>query len=405
MANILWREEGLSVGNMFYVFSSEGITILQPGNCEIRRHIECSERILGSHEELCPRSTSDSLQECVWASAVSVTDKYVYVSQPLHNRLLIIDTQAQKVMQAVETEPMPVKLFYDKSHDQLWVLSWGDLLKSTSTLQVISSASLGDQHRVIRTPFERVEDFYIPPTNLIITHVRFGFVYLKSEAAVHKIDLETFNQVKTISLKNYSCVPASMAYTHLGGYYFIECQVKNRSSPSSQLLIDSVTDAVISPNPNITGQPFVTPDGRFVVSADKRRGKLQVQTVSFQGELQLSHELDVSISISHLEFQPSVTEFNQYVVVTSSAEGSELVFSELSTGKSQVLKNIKKPIPATSWIWGDTNRLVVSSGVFGRYLVTSSADSLFVLDGKQSRSHCEVSDIKTGNTVVWVGEV
>lgn len=41
--------------------------------------------------------------------------------------------------QAVETEPMPVKLFYDKSHDQLWVLSWGDLLKSTSTLQVNTS--------------------------------------------------------------------------------------------------------------------------------------------------------------------------------------------------------------------------------------------------------------------------
>lgn len=222
---------------------------------------------------------------------------------------------------------------------------------------------------------------------------------------MHKIDLETFNLVKTISLKNYSCVPASMAYTHLSGYYFIECQVKNRSGPNSQLLVDSVTDALIGPNPNIAGQPFVTADGRFVVSADKPRGKLQVQTVSFQGELQLSHELDVSVAISHLEFQPSFTEFNQYVVVTSSAEGSEVVFSELSTGKSQVLKNIKEPIPTISWIWGDTNRLVVSSGVFGRYLVTSAADSLFVLDGKQRRSHCEVSDIKTGNTVVWVGEV
>ncbi|XP_056587056.1 follistatin-related protein 4 isoform X1 [Triplophysa dalaica] len=398
LANILWREEGLSVGNMFYVFSDEGITILQPGNCEIRRHIKRSERILGSHEELCP--TSDPQQECVWASAVNVRDKYVYVSQPLHNRLLMVDTQTQKVIQAVETERMPVKLFYDKSHDQLWVLSWGDLLKSTSTLQVISSASLGDQHQFIRTPFERVENFYIPPTNLIITHVRFGFVYLKSEAAVHKIDLETFNLVKTISLKNYSCVPASMAYTHLIGYYFIECQ-----GPNPQLLIDSVTDAVIGPNPTITGQPFVSPDGRFVVSADKRRGKLQVQIISFQGELQLSHELDVSFAISHLEFQPSFTEFNQYVVVTSSVKGSEVVFSDLSTGTSQVLKNIKEPIPAPSWIWGDTNRLVVSSGVFGRYLVTSSAESLFVLDGKQSRSHCEVSDIKTGNTVVWVGEV
>ncbi|XP_058613274.1 follistatin-related protein 4 isoform X2 [Onychostoma macrolepis] len=399
------RKTRLSVGNMFYVFSSEGITILQPGNCEIRRRIPRTERILGSYEELCPRSTGVSSQECVWASAVSVRDKYVYVSQPLQNRLLLIDTQAQRVVQAVETDAMPVKLFYDKSHDQLWLLSWRDLLKSRSTLQVITSASAVEQRQIIRTPFEGVEDFYIPPTNLIITHVRFGFVYLKSEPAVHKIDLETLHLVKTISLKNYSCIPASMAYTHLSGYYFIECQVEGRSAPSSQLLIDSVSDAVIGPNPNIDGQPFVSPDGRFVVSVDKRRGKLQVQTISFSGELRTGHEADVSIPLADLEFQPSFTEANQYMIVASAAQGSKLVFSDLASGRTNALEDIKDPIPASSWPWGDANRVVVSSGVFGRYLVTSSAESLFVLDGKQSGPHCEVSDVKRGNTVVWVGEV
>uniref|UniRef100_A0A8C1X710 Follistatin like 4 n=1 Tax=Cyprinus carpio TaxID=7962 RepID=A0A8C1X710_CYPCA len=399
LANILWREEGLSVGNMFYVFSSEGITILQPGNCEIRRRIPRTERILGSYDELCPRSKGVSSHECVWASAVSVRDKYVYVSQPLQNRLLLIDTQAQRVVQAVETDAMPVKLFYDKSHDQLWLLSWRDLLKSRSTLQVTLTKP------IIRAPFERVEDFYIPPTNLIITHVRFGFVYLKSEPAVHKIDLETLRLVKTISLKNYSCIPASMAYTHLSGYYFIECQVEDHLGPSSQLLIDSVSDAVIGPNPNINGQPFISPDGRFIVSVDKRRGMLQVQTISFSGELQTSHEAEVSIPLADLEFQPSFTEANQYMIVVSSAQGSKLVFSDLASGRTKALENVKDPIPAPSWPWGDTNRVVVSSGVFGRYLVTSSAESLFVLDGKQSGPHCEVSDVKRGNTVVWVGEV
>ncbi|XP_026051244.1 follistatin-related protein 4-like [Carassius auratus] len=405
LANILWREEGLSVGNMFYVFSSEGITILQPGNCEIRRRIPRTERILGSYEELCPSSTGVSSQECVWASAVSVRDKYVYVSQPLQNRLLLIDTQAQRVMQAVETDAMPVKLFYDKSHDQLWLLSWRDLQKSRSTLQVITSASAVEQRQIIHTPFEGVEDFYIPPTNLVITHVRFGFVYLKSEPAVHKIDLETLHLVKTISLKNYSCIPASMAYTHLSGYYFIECQVEDRSGPSSQLLIDSVSDEVIGPNHNINGQPFVSPDGRFVVSVDKQHGKLQVQTISFSGELRTSHEADVSIPLADLVFQPSFTEANKYMIVASSAQGSKLVFSDLASGRTKALEDVKDPIPASSWPWGDSNRVVVSSGVFGRYLVTSAAESLFVLDGKQSSPHCEVSDVKRGNTVVWVGEV
>lgn len=40
---------GLSVGNMFYVFSDEGITVLQPSECEIRRHIKQTERIVATY--------------------------------------------------------------------------------------------------------------------------------------------------------------------------------------------------------------------------------------------------------------------------------------------------------------------------------------------------------------------
>lgn len=40
---------GLSVGNMFYVFSDEGITVLQPNECEIRRHMKRTERIVATY--------------------------------------------------------------------------------------------------------------------------------------------------------------------------------------------------------------------------------------------------------------------------------------------------------------------------------------------------------------------
>uniref|UniRef100_A0AAY4EEW8 Follistatin-like 4 n=1 Tax=Denticeps clupeoides TaxID=299321 RepID=A0AAY4EEW8_9TELE len=406
LANILWREEGLSVGNMFYVFSDEGITILQPGECEIRRQIKRTERIVASYEEMCPKSEGILPQRCVWSSAVSVRDRYVYVTQPLQKRLLVIDIQAQKVVQAVDTDPVPVKLFYDKSHDQVWVLSWGDLQRSHSTLQVISQASVGETHRVVRTQFQRVDNFFLPPTNLIITHVRFGFVFLKSEPAVHKIDLETFRRVKSISLKNYSCVPVSMAYTHLSGYYFIQCQSRNRTTPTPQLIIDSVTDTVIGYNMDVTGQPYVSPDGRYIVTPDDQSGKIRIQTLSFQGELNLTWELDTPLQqVSDLVFQHSFTESNQYSVVATSAQGTDLMFSDLSSGQREVFGNLKEPLPPLSWPWSGANRVVVSSGLFGQYLVTPSAESLFVLNGKQSGLHCEVSDIKRGNTVVWVGEV
>ncbi len=45
-------------------------------------------------------------------------------------------------LQTVSTDPYPVKLHYDKSHDQVWLLSWGDMEKNFPTLQVSPQFSL-----------------------------------------------------------------------------------------------------------------------------------------------------------------------------------------------------------------------------------------------------------------------
>ncbi|NWQ98039.1 FSTL4 protein, partial [Burhinus bistriatus] len=405
LANILWREEGLSVGNMFYVFSDDGITVLQPNECEIRRHIRPEERIFTSYEEMCPRVESEGTHSCLWASAVNVRDKYIYVTQPKQNRVMIIDIQTQKAVQSLDVDPLPTKLHYDKSHDQVWVLSWGDMRKSSPTLQVIPEASAGEDQHVIRTPFEGVDDFFIPPTNLIINHVRFGFIFNKSKSAVHKIDLETVTHIKTISFKNYSCVPQTMAYTHLGGYFFVQCRRNRSVAALPQLVIDSVTDAVIGPNSNVSGTPYISPDGRYLVSADEDSGRIKVQALTVRGEIKLIYDLQTNIHVSDLTFQPSFTEGNQYYIYATSHLQTDVLFVELSTGKMNVLKNLKDPLTSKDWPWSNYNRIMKDSGLFGQYLITPAKDSLFVINGRQNTLRCEVSGIRRGNTVVWVGEV
>ncbi|NWI52367.1 FSTL4 protein, partial [Calyptomena viridis] len=404
LANILWREEGLSVGNMFYVFSDEGITVLQPNECEIRRHIRPEERIFTSYEEICPRVEGEGTQSCLWASAVNVRDKYIYVTQPKQNRVMIIDIQTQKAIQSVDVDPLPTKLHYDKSHDQVWVLSWGDMRKSSPSLQVIPEASTGEDPHVIHTPFEGVEDFFIPPTNLIINHVRFGFIFNKSKPALHKIDLETVTHLKTISLRPFGCAPQAMAYTHLGGYYVVQCR-RGRAAAGRQLVLDSVTDAVIGPNGPVSGTPHVSPDGRYVVSAAADGGRIRVQALSVRGELELIYDLQTDLRVSDVTFQPSFTEGNQYYVYATSHLQTDVLFVELSTGKMDVLKNLKDPLASKDWPWSSYNRIVKDSGLFGQYLITPAKDSLFVINGRQNTLRCEVSGIRRGNTVVWVGEV
>ncbi|NXA50346.1 FSTL4 protein, partial [Nothocercus julius] len=403
LANILWREEGLSVGNVFYVFSDDGITVLQPGECEIRRHIRPDERIFTSYEEICPRGEGEDVQSCLWASAVAVRDKYIYAAQPKQNRVVIIDTQSQKAVQSLGVDPFPAKLHYDKSHDQVWVLSWGDMQKSAPTLQVIPEASAGEERRVVRTPFEGVDDFFIPPTNLIINHVRFGFLFPKSKSAVHKIDLETVTPLKTLELRSSGCMPQAMAYTHLGGYFFVQCH--RRTSAVSQLIIDSVTDSVVGPNGDVSGTPHISPDGHYLVSADEDSGRIKVQAITVRGEIKLIYDLQTNVHVSDLTFQPSFTEGNQYYIYATSHLQTDVLFVELSTGKMNVLKNLKDPITSKDWPWSSYNRVMKDSGLFGQYLITPAKDSLFVINGRQNTLRCEVSGIRRGNTVVWVGEV
>lgn len=51
---------GLSVGNLFYVFSDDGITILHPADCEIRRRLKPTEKIFVSYVSFCTRGASAS---------------------------------------------------------------------------------------------------------------------------------------------------------------------------------------------------------------------------------------------------------------------------------------------------------------------------------------------------------
>nr|XP_033783339.1 follistatin-related protein 4 isoform X2 [Geotrypetes seraphini] len=399
------RKTRLSIGNMFYVFSDDGITIIQPTDCEIRRHIKPSEKIFTSYEEICLGAGGESFQACLWASAVNARDKYIYAAQPKKNRVLIVDIQTQKVKQSLDVDSLPAKLFYDKSHDQVWVLSWGDIHKSHPTLQVISEASTGDNRHVIRPPFKGVDDFFIPLTNLIINHIRFGFIFNRSNSTLQKIDLETMTLIKTISFVNHGCVPQSMAGTHLGGYFFVQCKKNTSTSESVQLIIDSVTDTVIGPNGNISGKPYISPDGRYLVSTDEDTGRIQVQAINFQGKIEMIYNLQTDLQISDLTFQASFLEGNQYYIYATSHLQTDVLFVDLSTGRMGMLKNLKDPIASKDWPWDSQNRIIRDSGLFGQYLITPANESLFIINGRQNTLHCEVSGIKKGNTVVWIGDM
>lgn len=223
--------------------------------------------------------------------------------------------------------------------------------------------------------------------------------------AVHKVDLETLMLLKTIGLRTHGCLPQAMAHTHLGGYFFVQCRQDGATPAAPQLLIDSVTDAVIGPNSDVTGTPHTSPDGRFVVSASAASRQLYVQEVTLRGEMRTLYNLRLSQGISDVAFQRSFAQSNQYYVYATLEAQPALLFLELATGKMGVLEDFKEPPAGPARPWGGPRRIVRDSGLFGQYLLTPARESLFLINGRQNALRCEVSGIKGGTTVVWVGEV
>ncbi|KFR12597.1 Follistatin-related protein 5, partial [Opisthocomus hoazin] len=408
LANILWREQGTNRWLFSYFLCYDEMLMYLHFWVFFVVHV-LQIISMDPQDEVCPIADGDPVQRCVWATAVNVKDKFIYVAQPTLDRILIVDVQSQKVVQAVSTDPVPVKLHYDKSHDQVWVLSWGNMEKNSPTLQVITQASVSVSHHTIHTQpvgrqFDRVDDFFIPAATLIITHIRFGFILHKDEPVLQKIDLETMSYIKTISLKDYSCIPQSLAYTHLGGYFFICCKPDTTGAVLPQLIVDSVTDSVIGYNGDITGTPRISPDGHYLVSIDDAKGLMRIQSITMRGEIQDAFDIHTNLHISDVAFQPSFTEAHQYNVYCSSSTQTDVLFVELSSGKVKMVKSLKEPVKAGEWPWNSKNRLITDSGLFGQYLMTPSKESLFILDGRLNKLNCEITEVERGNTVIWVGE-
>lgn len=80
-------------------------------------------------EEICPQKDGDATQPCQWASAVNVRHRYIYVAQPTLSRVLVVDVQAQKVLQ--------VHLSEGGGRFQLWGTACHILLCSLRTSQLL----------------------------------------------------------------------------------------------------------------------------------------------------------------------------------------------------------------------------------------------------------------------------
>lgn len=70
----------------FFVFHEYGIAVYEPSACRLHHQIHSSDMIPGTQEYVCGDKGS-----CSWGRSINVGN-YIYVTQPLRDRILVIST-------------------------------------------------------------------------------------------------------------------------------------------------------------------------------------------------------------------------------------------------------------------------------------------------------------------------
>lgn len=102
------------------MFHEYGIAVYEPSACRLHHQIHSTDVIPGTTEFVC----GDKGVPCSWGRSINVGNSYIYVTQPLRDRILVISTVQIVVVDAITTDKFPVNLFYVPHLDHVWVINW-----------------------------------------------------------------------------------------------------------------------------------------------------------------------------------------------------------------------------------------------------------------------------------------
>ncbi|XP_076327229.1 follistatin-related protein 5-like isoform X1 [Tachypleus tridentatus] len=388
----------------FFVFHDWGVSVYDPENCRLYHQIQSTDIIPGTQEYVC----GDRGINCSWGSAINVANRYVYVSQPTKDRILIISRVQMVVVDVVVTDKYPVDVHYVPHLDQVWLTCWrGPEDQGAKTIQIIRDASQKRKHHTVHPEpvnghFDLVNELFIPLTQDLRHPWKYGFVVHTNQRGMYKLHLKGMKYVKTVDLTPYNCEPHNAAFAALGGYVILECIEPITHQPTGQLVLDYLTDTVISHKVNLFGQPHISPDSRYIVTLERTNTSVIIiaQEVTEQG-LQFLFDVKTTLHISDITYFPSRTT-QSYDLYASSSNKEDILFVDLANGKVEMITGIGQAMDPGVAEWKNTNRPMSSAGIFGTYMVTTANEAIFVLNGKTRTVNCEIGNIVHSRMVVWV---
>ncbi|XP_042203130.1 follistatin-related protein 5-like isoform X4 [Homarus americanus] len=390
-----------------FVFHDWGVAVYEPDECRLFHVIQGTDVIPGTQEYVC----GDKGTNCSWGRAINVAERYIYVTQPRRDRVLVVSVPQMVVVDVIVTDQFPVDLSYVPNLDQVWVLNWRSTKdEGVKTIQVINrvirDASQKKKHHTVHPEpidghFDLVKNLFVPDTQDLGHDFRYGYVTHTNQRGLYKLDLANMKYVKTVDLTPYNCVPQHLVFSSLHGLVVMDCHEPVTGRRTGQLVLDYLTDAVLSHKPTLMGRPHVVPDSSLVVTVDiLKHVKIVVQKVTDHG---LDYVFDVitTLNVSDVTFFPSRLT-HSYDLYAASSDKDDIFFLDLQTGKVEMITGVGKAMLPGLAEWSNTNRAIVSSGVFGHYMVSPAEAAIFVINGETRTVNCEIGSLVHPRLAVWI---
>lgn len=299
----------------------------------------------------------------------------------------------------------------------MWALCWGnsslDILTEDEddigTLSVINEASKVTVHTSIKAQmidgFPRPAHDFFEAGNCELTSEKNKYAYVSHimEPGIHEVDLATKQYSKFYNLSDYQCYGTiNLVVSQPFRYAFVQCYTNEERDTKAQIAMDLEERQIKAISSINFGVPFVSPDGRFVITLNFYA--ILTQFIDPAGQIYLFHEIESNLLLSHLAFRPRDAGYDVYV---TSKEQSAIIVLHVDPRGIKIVKFIStvgKPSSVRDWI--HTERpIVIGCGTDARYLATPATgeDAVVILDTEKREMRGRVEGIKESRSVVWIG--
>lgn len=294
-----------------YVFGTEAIYIIDPKNKAILSTIAA--------DGVCTKANSRfSRNKCSLGGEIVVRDELIFFSDSPGNRVHVINVQERKVVETISTGSYPYDLYYLPWLKEVWIHTW-----TNSTFDVISTAgSLEKTHKAIKAHVKPGWTHGYMFADPQVRDGKVGYVTHMFNPGLHQLDLITKSYKDFVNVSNYGCTGTfNFVYSSVNKHAFFDC------FRSRALLEMDITNDNIVHKWNITGVPYVSPDGRYIVvlykSVNETANLLlasQVYVLTISGKnsaTALKSTLDIPGGVSDLVFVQKVDKKGSFIAYIS----------------------------------------------------------------------------------------